>query len=41
MTSETKADFDLFVKSQFDKDLEKICAVSLARFRAKIFVPKR
>ncbi|WP_334117371.1 hypothetical protein [Ligilactobacillus sp.] len=38
MTSETRADFDLFVKSQFDKDLDrKICAVSLARFRSENF----
>ena len=38
MTSETKADYDLFVKSQFDKDLgKKICAVSLARFRSEDF----
>lgn len=42
MTSETKADYDLFVKSQFDKDLEKKYVQSVWRvFGAKIFVPKR
>lgn len=35
MTSETRADYSLFVKNQFDREIDgKICSVDLARFRS-------